>query len=315
MAEPKSDDVNVVLRACAALAPEALAELFISSWPDGAAPRFELDRSLCWVSAHAGERLIGFVNVAWDGGAHAFLLDATVHPDFRRHGIGAGLVEHAVDEARERGAEYLHVDHEPRHAALYQRCGFRPTAAGLVRLLEATPTEASAAGAAPRLTLRKYAASDAGACRALMAGLGAWFTPTASENYLTDLPRLPTWVASLASEPVVAGEPDVGNEPTVAGFVSVTRPQPRAFELHVLAVASDRHGQGVGRALLELAERWSAGLGGRFMQVKTLGPSHPDPAYARTRAFYQHLGYEPLLESTTLWGQDNPALLLVKAIG
>ncbi len=303
MTGPKTDDVNVVLRACAELSPEALAALFIASGPGGAAPCFELERSLCWVSAHAGERLIGFVNVAWDGGAHAFVLDATVHPDFRRHGIGLGLVQCAVDEARERGAEYLHVDYEPRHAELYRRCGFSPTSAGLIRLLEPAPDPTSTTARASRLTLRKYAAADASACRALMAGLGAWFTPAASDNYLADLPRLPTWVATLA------GEPDV------AGFVSLTRPQPKAFELHVLAVARDKQGRGLGRALTELAEHWSAGQSGRFMQVKTLGPSHADPAYAATRAFYQHLGYEPLLESETLWGKGNPALLLVKAIG
>lgn len=304
MAEPGSDSVNVVLRACAELSPEALAALFIASWPGASPPCFELQRSLCWVSAHAGQRLVGFVNVAWDGGIHAFVLDTTVHPDFRRHGIGLGLVQCAVDEARERGAEYLHVDYEPRHEALYRRCGFRPTQAGLIRLLQLAPDESSAAPEPSHLTLRKYAPGDASTCRELMAGLREWFAiPSATEGYLADLPRVPTWVATLAGEP------------GVAGFVSVTRPQTKAFELHVLAVARDRHGRGIGRALLELAERWSAAQGGRFMQVKTLGPSHSDPAYVKTRAFYQRLGYEPLLETESFWGKGNPALLLVKAIG
>jgi GNAT superfamily N-acetyltransferase len=305
MVKSESNSVNVVLRACAELSPEALAALFIASWPGSGAPCFELHRSLCWVSAHAGERLVGFVNVAWDGGAHAFVLDTTVHPDFRRHGIGQGLVQCAVDEARERGAEYLHVDYEPRHAELYRRCGFRPTLAGLIRLLQ-EPTQADAPESRDpsRLTLRKYTAADVGACRELMAGLGDWFvTHSAREGYLADLPRIPTWVGTLTG--------DAG----VAGFVSVTRPQPRAFELHVLAVARARHRQGIGRALLGLAERWSAAQGGRFMQVKTLGPSCSDPAYVETRAFYQRLGYEPLLESEGFWGKGNPALLLVKAIG
>jgi GNAT superfamily N-acetyltransferase len=303
MAEPESNSLNVVLRACAELSPEALTALFVASWPGGGTPCFELDRSLCWVSAHAGERLVGFVNVAWDGGIHAFVLDTTVHPDFRRHGIGLGLVQCAVDEARERGAEYLHVDYEPRHAELYRRGGFRPTPAGLIRLLQPTEEHSSDTPDPSRLTLRKYVSDDASACRELMAGLGAWFvTPSAREGYLADLPRVPTWVATF------------GGEPGVAGFASVTRPQARAFELHVLAVAQDKHRQGIGRALLEVAERWSAAQGGRFMQVKTLGPSHSDPAYGQTRAFYQRLGYEPLLETESFWGKGNPALLLVKVI-
>ena len=43
-----------------------------------------LARSLTYVAAYdtvgGGEQLVGFVNVAWDGGIHAFLLDTTVHP-------------------------------------------------------------------------------------------------------------------------------------------------------------------------------------------------------------------------------------------
>jgi GNAT superfamily N-acetyltransferase len=85
--------------------------------------------------------------------------------------------------------------------------------------------------------------------------------------------------------------------------------------VHVLAVARDQHGRGVGRALMDLGERFARHVGARLMLVKTLGPSHADPFFARTRGFYQHLGYEPLLESDRLWGEGNPALLLVKALG
>lgn len=293
--------LEVVLRPSGELAPAALEALFAAAWPANAGPRgAELEHSLCWVSAHVGERLVGFVNVAWDGGLHAFLLDTTVHPEFRRRGIGASLVRCAADEARALGAEYLHVDYEARHEAFYRRCGFRPTLAGLMPLNP--PRDASTGAAAPAPpALRKYSSSDAPACRAVMAGLGAWFIPTAAEAYLADLERLPTWVALI----------DGG----VAGFVSVTRSAARAFEVHVLAVAAERHGHGVGRALMQHAERWTAALGARFMQVKTLGPSHADPHYQQTRAFYLRLGYEPLFETDRLWGEGNPTLVLVKAIG
>ena len=93
-----------------------------------------LARSLCWVTAHEGGRLIGFVNVAWDGGIHAFLLDTAVHPDFFRWGIGTALVERAATEAARLGAGWLHVDYEPHLEAFYQGCGFMHTAAGLLRL-------------------------------------------------------------------------------------------------------------------------------------------------------------------------------------
>ena len=73
-------------------------------------------------------------------------------------------------------------------------------------------------------------------------------------------------------------------------------------------------GRGVGRVLMEHAERFARSLDARIMLVKTLGPSHPDPAFAMTRTFYLKLGYEPLLESTAFWGDKAPALLLIKPL-
>jgi len=72
--------------------------------------------------------------VATDGGAHAFVLDTTVHPGLRRRGVGRRLVAAAVERARAAGAAWLHVDYEPHLDAFYRGCGFRPTAAGLLPL-------------------------------------------------------------------------------------------------------------------------------------------------------------------------------------
>lgn len=83
---------------------------------------------------YEGERLVGFVNLAWDGGVHAFLLDTTVHPYFARRGIGTALVRHAIEAARGRGVEWIHVDYEPHLSGFYAACGFQPTAAGLINL-------------------------------------------------------------------------------------------------------------------------------------------------------------------------------------
>lgn len=87
-----------------------------------------------WVCAHDGERLVGFVNIAWDGSVHAFLLDTTVHPDYQRQGVGTALVHEATFLARERGAEWLHVDYDEALEPFYRGCGFFPTPAGLIYL-------------------------------------------------------------------------------------------------------------------------------------------------------------------------------------
>ncbi len=93
-----------------------------------------LPRSLVHACAYDEARLVGYVNVATDGGGHAFLLDPLVHPDARRRGLGTKLVRRAAEIARQRGARWLHVDYELHLAPFYAGCGFRPTAAGLIRL-------------------------------------------------------------------------------------------------------------------------------------------------------------------------------------
>jgi GNAT superfamily N-acetyltransferase len=91
--------------------------------------------SLGWVCARLDGELVGFVNVAWDGDVHAFVLDTLVAGDRRHAGIGAELVAVAVREARAAGCEWLHVDFEDHLRAFYfDACGFRPTNAGLIAL-------------------------------------------------------------------------------------------------------------------------------------------------------------------------------------
>ncbi len=101
-------------------------------WPGGL--HEVLPRSLVHASAYDDGLLVGFVNVAWDGGKHAFLLDPTVDVTYQRRGIGRELVRRVTDAARERGADWLHVDYEPHLEAFYHGCGFRPTRAGLIEL-------------------------------------------------------------------------------------------------------------------------------------------------------------------------------------
>jgi GNAT superfamily N-acetyltransferase len=116
---------------------EQLAPLWLAAWGSPLSPGYSanvLKRSLAHVGAYDGDRLVGFVNVAWDGGVHAFLLDTTVHPDVQRQGIATSLVRRAAELAGERGAEWLHVDYEPHLESFYRGCGFWPTGAGLIAL-------------------------------------------------------------------------------------------------------------------------------------------------------------------------------------
>ena len=93
------------------------------------------EHSLGWVVARDGAELVGFVNVAWDGLVHAFILDTMVQADSGRQGVGTRLVGVATDRARAAGCEWLHVDFEEHLASFYfGACGFSPTSAGLIAL-------------------------------------------------------------------------------------------------------------------------------------------------------------------------------------
>lgn len=117
-------------------AAETMRALWQSAWDDAGPASWQpvLQRSLAHIGAYEGENLVGFVNIAWDGGVHAFILDTCTHKDFRRQGIATRLVKAAEEVARERGAKWLHVDFEPHLSGFYRGCGFRPTEAGLIGL-------------------------------------------------------------------------------------------------------------------------------------------------------------------------------------
>ena len=95
--------------------------------------------SLEWVTARRDGVAVGFVNVAWDGGDHAFLIDTKTRASEQRQGIGTALVRLAVEQARAAGCEWIHVDFEEGLAPFYfDACGFRPAAAAGVIYLPTT---------------------------------------------------------------------------------------------------------------------------------------------------------------------------------
>lgn len=129
-------EIEVVYRVNSMVTNEEINSLFAETWEEHGPTDFRpiLDRSLVYVCAYYETQLVGFVNVAWDGGIHAFILDTTVHRKFQRRGIGLNLVKQAETAAREKGAEWLHVDFESHLQNFYDKCGFKNTSAGLINL-------------------------------------------------------------------------------------------------------------------------------------------------------------------------------------
>lgn len=119
----------------ASVDPHELDALFLAAWGAGR-PGYErvFAHSFTWITARSAGRLVGFVNVAWDGDVHYFLLDTTVDPEEQGQGIARRLVEEAIDACRGHG-EWLHVDADAElMKGLYERCGFEPTPAGILDL-------------------------------------------------------------------------------------------------------------------------------------------------------------------------------------
>ena len=119
------------------ISDERLNELFFSAWEHHQKNSFAnvLAHSLAYVCAFDKERLVGFVNIAWDGGGHGFILDTTVHSGYQRRGIGTELMRQAAAAASKRGIEWLHVDFEPHLEGFYRGCGYKKTEAGLLNLI------------------------------------------------------------------------------------------------------------------------------------------------------------------------------------
>jgi GNAT superfamily N-acetyltransferase len=122
--DPITDDEMVELVDSHGGRPEA-------GWWDRIRPH-----GLGWVTARTSDGvLIGFVNIAWDGGDHAFLIDIKTRGGWQHRGVGTEVVRRATLRAKAAGCEWLHVAFEPDLSPFYfEACGFRPTDAGLIHL-------------------------------------------------------------------------------------------------------------------------------------------------------------------------------------
>jgi GNAT superfamily N-acetyltransferase len=152
------------------------------------------------------------------------------------------------------------------------------------------------------VTVTEIAQGKSALCAAILARLPQWFgLADSNAAYIRDVAAMPVFAARLGD----------GRD---IGFLALNRHTPYAAEIHVMGVDPAHHRAGVGRALVEAAARHAAAQGMRYLTVKTLSAAHPDPGYARTRAFYEALGFVPLEEFPTLWDAENPALMMIRSV-
>ena len=178
-------------------------------------------------------------------------------------------------------------------------------AGSLGRLYEAVQSPLNPRTAdAPVAVLQPMPVFDArGAiCREVLESLPEWFGVPAS---------IDAYVSAADGLPMLACFEPVGD---VVGFESVKIHTLAAAEVYVMSVRRAWHRRGIGRALIEAAAQLARCRGARFLTVKTLSPSNPDPNYAAARLFYEAMGFLPIEEFLTLWNADNPCLLMLRLL-
>jgi ribosomal protein S18 acetylase RimI-like enzyme len=148
---------------------------------------------------------------------------------------------------------------------------------------------------------REWKSGDEAVCEVILRSVPDWFgIEEALVKYVEETAKYPTSLAMVDGVEV--------------GFISLHLHFPRAAEVHCMAIRPEFHRRGIGRAMIQFAERELAAKRVEYLQVKTLGPSRPSEFYEQTRRFYEAVGFVPVEEFPTLWGR-NPCLQLVKRIG
>lgn len=137
--------------------------------------------------------------------------------------------------------------------------------------------------------------------RSILDTLPEWFgIPSAREAYINHASHAPM----LGAE----------HEGRVVGYTSLADHFGNNCEIHSMGVDPRWHRKGIGRELITAAAQWAAAQGFGYLSVKTISDKHPDPNYAKTRAFYRAAGFHPFEELPTLWGKNLPCLVLVRLV-
>lgn len=138
-------------------------------------------------------------------------------------------------------------------------------------------------------------------CDKILRSLPKWFGIESSiVDYVKDVAIMETWASYSNNE--------------LNGFISVNKHNTATAEIHVIGVSESFHKQGIGKLLIQEAEKYLAEQDFKYLTVKTLSELRSDENYEKTRHFYLAMGFSPVEVFKTLWGEHNPCLLMIKNI-
>ena len=99
----------------------------------------------------------------------------------------------------------------------------------------------------------------------------------------------------------------------LVGCVSYKKLNEFSIDMTWLFVAPEFHGKNIGTTLVTQS-LLKEGRDVKVCQVKTLAETVEDEGYARTRKFYQKVGFVPIqiVDPYPGWGPENPCQIMVK---
>lgn len=256
-------------------------------------------QGITW-AIYGAEEFVAVVETAFDPDGHlpTAIPAIAVKPELQGKGIGKAVLQQvlAMHQARGKSDHIAFVATDNLAARkLLESVGFvatsqEPDSHGYVEFHRTT-----------QLVIEGPRLKQSARCEPIMRALPDWFgIEEAIVQHVAEIENLPTFL-------VCKGERTIG-------FLSMKQHNPYSAEIHVLAILREMHRQGLGRQLLHAAEAYLRDQNVEYLHLKTLSDSHPDEDYAKTRAFYRAVGFRPLAELPTLWGKDNPCLVMVKRL-
>jgi len=120
-------------------------------------------------------------------------------------------------------------------------------------------------------------------CRDIINALPEWFgIPQSTQKYIKGVAAKDCFA--------IFGENDVP-----AGLIAIKYHFGEIAEIWWMGVSPERHRQGIGQTLFEAARQRAVEKGCKHMVVLTLSELSADERYARTRQFYERMGFRTFL--------------------
>jgi len=130
-------------------------------------------------------------------------------------------------------------------------------------------------------------------CSFILQALPRWFSNAdANAAFIKNVREMP-FLAAMENDEAI-------------GFIALELTE-QAADIHVMGVLPDYHRRGIGRQLIARCEQYCLSQNIPVMTVKTLAGTHPSKSYAKTRLFYEGMGFAPE-KITEEWGSEQQCL-------